>query len=80
MLRDDDRCTQPGEIRALLRREGIHASMLPTWGRQRDKAEQDALCPRQRGPKPDPVRAEVRQILQLQEENARLRRARARPP
>jgi hypothetical protein len=47
--------------------------MLSTWRKQRQRAEQDALQPRKRGPKPDPVRAEVRQILQLQEENARLR-------
>lgn len=73
ILREADQCTQPGEIGALLRREGIYASMLSTWRRQRDQAEQDALRGRKRGPKPDPVRAEVRQILQLQEENERLR-------
>jgi transposase len=73
ILQEADRCTQPGEIGALLRREGIYASMLSTWRKQREKAEQEALQPRRRGPKPDPLRAEVRQILQLQEENARLR-------
>lgn len=62
-----------GGDRRIARREGIYASMLATWRRQRDEAEQAALQPRKRGPKPDPVRAEVRQILQLQEENARLR-------
>jgi transposase len=73
ILREADRCTQPGEIGALLRREGIYASMLSSWRKQREQAEQDALRPRKRGPKPDAVRAEVRQVLQLQEENARLR-------
>ena len=73
ILREADRCTKPGEIGALLRREGIYASMLSTWRKQRDQAEQASLQPRRRGPKPDQVRAEVQQILQLQEENARLR-------
>ena len=33
ILREADRCTQPGEIGALLRREGIYASMLSSWRR-----------------------------------------------
>jgi transposase-like protein len=73
ILREADLCTQPGEIGALLRREGIYASMLSTWRKQRDQAEQAALQPRKRGPKPNAARAEARQIQQLQEENARLR-------
>jgi transposase len=73
ILLEADRCTKPGEIGALLRREGIYASMLATWRKQRDQAEQAALAPRKRGPKPNAQLAEARQLKKLQDENARLR-------
>ncbi|AVR87110.1 hypothetical protein Tharo_2654 [Thauera aromatica K172] len=68
-----DRCTQPGEIGALLRREGVYSSSLSTWRRQREAAELAALAPQKRGPKPDPAAAEARQIAQLMRENERLK-------
>ena len=47
-----DRCTQPGEIGALLRREGVYSSSLSTWRRQREVAELAALAPQKRGGEP----------------------------
>lgn len=73
ILFEADGCTKPGELGALLRREGIYASMLATWRKQRTQAEQAALAPRKRGPKPDVALAEARQLKKLQDENARLR-------
>lgn len=35
VLREADDCKQPGEIGALLRREGLYWSNLATWRRQR---------------------------------------------
>src|ERR1700688_3802498 len=54
-----DRCTQPGELGALLRREGVYSSSLSTWRRQRDAAETAALAPPNAGPqgRPDPCGA-----------------------
>src|SRR3989337_1577905 len=52
VLREADGCTKPGEIGALLRREGLHSSNLVTWRRQRGKGELSALSPRKRGPGP----------------------------
>src|SRR3970040_2245517 len=52
VLRKADGCTKPGEIGALLRREGLHSSNLVTWRRQREKGELSALSPRKRGPVP----------------------------
>ena len=46
----------PGEIGALMRREGMHASSLSTWRRQREAADLAALAPVKRGPKADPHR------------------------
>ena len=36
VLEEADRCTRPGEIGALLRREGLYSSHLTTWRRQRE--------------------------------------------
>lgn len=69
-----DRCTQPGELGALLRREGVYSSSLSTWRRQRDAAETAALAPQKRGPKVDPNRAETLHIAQLTREVERLKR------
>lgn len=68
-----DRCSEAGEIGALLRREGIYSSQLATWRKQRHAAEQVALEPQKRGRKADPTLAETRHLAELTQENARLR-------
>ena len=68
------RCSQPGEIGALLRKEGIYSSHLTTWRRQRAANERAALEPHKRGRKVDPAQAEDHRVLQLNQENDRLRR------
>ena len=67
-----DQCTQPGEVGALLRREGVYSSSLSTWRRQRDAADLAALAPKKRGPKADPARADAVLIAQLTRDNQRL--------
>jgi transposase-like protein len=67
-----DRCTKPGEIGALLRREGVYSSSLSTWRGQREAAELAALVPQRRGPKVDPSRADAVLIAQLTRDNLRL--------
>ena len=69
-----DRCTQSGEIGALLRKEGIYSSHLTTWRRQRAADERAALAPQKCGRKTDPAQTENRRVLQLTQENDRLRR------
>ena len=66
ILAEADRCTEHGQIGALLRREGLYSSHLTTWRRQR---EQGTLG-QKRGRKPDPQAAELKR---LQRENERLR-------
>jgi hypothetical protein len=51
MLRAAERCTAPGEIAALLRREGLYSSHLATW-RKAERARQLAV-PARRGPAPE---------------------------
>ena len=68
-----DRCTRPGEIGALLRKEGVYSSSLSTWRRQLEQVELDALAPNKRGPKVPANRAEVQQIAKLTREVERLK-------
>ena len=69
-----DRCSEPGTIGALLRREGIYSSQLATWRKQREATERAALEPKKRGRKADPGIAEARRVAELTKENDRLRR------
>ncbi len=69
-----DRCTAPGSIGALLRREGIYSSHLSTWRRQRAAQEGQGLEGAKRGPKPNPAIAEAHRTAKLTREIDRLRR------
>jgi len=73
ILQAVDDCTKPGEIGALMRREGVYSSSLSTWRRQREAADLAALAPVKRGPKPDPHRAETLHIAQLTRERDSLK-------
>jgi len=60
ILQEADRCTQPGQVGALLRREGLYSSHLTTWRRQREQGE---LGTQKRGPSPaDPALQEVERL------------------
>lgn len=67
-----ERCTEPGEIGALLRREGIYSSQLAAWRKNRATAE--GATSRKRGRKADPAVAEAQRTAKLTRENERLRR------
>ena len=64
LLAEAERCKEAGTLGAFLRRE------LTSWRKQVGVADQAALSPKRRGPKPDPS---ARQIQQLERDNARLR-------
>ena len=68
-----ERCTKPGEIGALMRREGVYSSSLSTWRRQREVADLAALAPQKRGPKRDAARVDALQIAQLTRERDKLK-------
>ena len=73
ILQAADRCTKPGEVGALMRREGVYSSSLSTWRRQREAADLAALAPQKRGPKADPARFDAQHIAQLTRERDSLR-------
>lgn len=72
ILRRADRCTKPGELGALLRKEGLYSSHLTVWRRQQQAAEEAALAPKKRGRKAEVVDERDTQIAALQREIALL--------
>jgi transposase-like protein len=71
ILEEADRCTVPGQIGALLRREGIYSSHLSKWRWLRKQGHLHALRPQQRGPKVTHT-PEQEEIARLTRENAQL--------
>ena len=68
ILQEADRCA-PGELGALLRREGLYSSNLSKWRRQRQAGQLAGLKPKKRGRKVD---ARAQEVARLERENARL--------
>ena len=71
ILKQADACKRPGELGALLRREGLCSSHLANWRRQREQGALRDLRGRRRGPTPRPIDPRVKQ---LEAENRRLQR------
>lgn len=72
ILEKADTCTEPGQIGALLRRQGLYSSSLRTWRRQREQESLKGLAPKRRGPRPDPDRELLVRVAKLEKENLRL--------
>jgi transposase len=77
ILRESDACSRPGEIGALLRREGLYTSHLTAWRKQRDQGALEGL-ERKRGRKgADPREAENAALRRrLERAEAELEKAR----
>lgn len=71
ILKQADACKKPGELGALLRREGLYSSLLTNWRRQREQGALQDMRGRRRGPKARPADPRVKQ---LESENRRLQR------
>jgi len=71
VLQEAEACTKPGEIAALLRREGLYSSHLTAWRRLREAGELSGLAPKKRGPKARPADERDRKIAQLERELAK---------
>lgn len=69
-----DRCTKPGEIGKLLRREGLYSSHLTDWRRQQVLGVFDRTEPPSRGPKPRVLDERDRRIEELEMDKALLER------
>ena len=73
ILAEADRCTAPGQLGELLRREGLYSSHLRTWRRQRDEGVLAGLSPKRRGRKAKPRNPLSDENEQLRRENQRLK-------
>ena len=74
ILREADKCTRPGELGALLRREGLYSSSLSNWRRARARGDLVGRGMSKRGPKARPVDESAKRIMKLERENRRLKR------
>jgi hypothetical protein len=74
VLREADDCRQPGEIGALLRREGLYWSNLSTWRKQRERGELAGLSARKRGRQRREKNPLAERVQELERDNARLKR------
>ncbi len=72
ILSQADACSRPGELGALLRREGLYHSSISDWRRKRDEGAFGALEPKKRGPKPVADPALVRELAKQKKQIARL--------
>lgn len=68
-----DACEKPGELGALLRREGLYNSQLYRWRKKRDEGALESLAPQKRGPKASPPNPLEKKVRALERENERLR-------
>lgn len=69
ILREADRCTEPGQLGSLLRREGLYSSNLTRWRRQMVQG----LIGNKRGPVARNSDPNIRRISELEKEIARLK-------
>ena len=71
VLKEADGCRKPGELGALLRREGLYSSHLSAWRQARNRSEL-ARATKKRGPTPRPVDPLAKRVTELERENRRL--------
>lgn len=71
ILRQADACA-PGEVGALLRREGLYSSHLSKWRQQRERGALAGLKPKKRGVKSNPNKPLQAEVERLRRENQRL--------
>jgi transposase-like protein len=70
MLSAAAQCTKPGELGALLRREGLYSSHLSVWRAAARRGELAGLS-RRRGPRPTPPDPSVKRIADLERQLVR---------
>ena len=71
ILREAERCQKPGEIGALLRREGLYSSHLTAWRAARASGERNGLEGKRRGTKPRVRDGQAQRLAELEREMTR---------
>lgn len=70
ILNEADSCSEPGQIGALVRREGIYWSYLTDWRRELENRQIQGLQARKRG---RPKDEQSREVRELRSENEQLK-------
>jgi len=70
LLQEADGCKKPGELGALLRREGLYSSHLAAWRAARAKGGDAGLAAGKRGPKAVAADSRDKQLIEQQRELA----------
>jgi transposase len=72
IVKQADACKAPGEIGALLRREGLYSSQLATWRGARDRGElAPGAATKKRGPTATPPDPRDKKIAELERDLVR---------
>jgi len=74
ILEEADGCREPGEVGALLRREGLYSSHLASWRKQRAAGGLAGLTPKKRGRKTRERNPLEKEVQKLERERERLER------
>ena len=72
ILEETDRAAEPGEVGAVLRREGLHSSHLTNWRKQRREGTLQGLEPKKRGRKAKEKNPLADRVAKLEREKRRL--------
>jgi len=73
IVKEADACKAPGDVGALLRREGLYSSHLATWRAARDRGELAAgAITRKRGPQAPAPDSRDKRIAELERQNEKL--------
>jgi transposase len=70
ILDEIDRAQEPGEIGAIIRREGLYSQIISKWRQQRQRGRLNDSSEIRRGPK---TQSEARELARLKRENEQLR-------
>jgi transposase-like protein len=74
ILEEAAACTKPGEVGALLRREGLYSSNLVAWRQAQERGGLAGLAPKRRGPAAKEINPLARKVAEQAHTIARLQR------
>ena len=72
VLQEVENCTDPGEVGALLRREGLYSSNLTIWRKQKEQGILQGMKPRKRGRKTKEKNPLAQKVAELELANRKL--------
>lgn len=72
ILQEAENCTAPGEVGALLRREGLYSSNLTAWRKQKEQGILQGVTPKKRGRKTKEKNPLAQRVAELERANRKL--------